>query len=70
MSNPPAASPRVPFSLATIDAARDWLNNGPRAAEYAAAADERAAEMLAEACVEIEDAEASERARVERQERT
>ena len=35
MSNPPAASPRVPFSLATIDAARDWLNNGPRAADRA-----------------------------------
>lgn len=57
------------FSHATIDAARDWLNNGPRADEYAAADEARAAEMLAEACAEIEQAEAGERARVARQER-
>ena len=68
MSNPPAASPRVPFSLATIDAARDWLNTGPRADEYGAADEARAAEMLAEACADIEQAEAGERARVARQE--
>lgn len=61
---------RHAFSQATIDAARDWLNTGPRADEYGAADEARAAEMLAEACADIEQAEAGERARVERQERT
>lgn len=60
---------RPAFSQATIDAARDWLNNGPRADEYAAADEARAAEMLAEACAEIEQAEAGERVRVARGER-
>lgn len=58
-----------PFSQATIDAARDWLNSSPRADEYGEADDARRAEMLVQACAEIEEGEAGERARVARQER-